>query len=342
MLSENAFSPYIRILGKGKTGSRSLNFEEAKDAMHLILDDKVEHVQIGAFLMLLRVKEESSEELAGFVSACREHINQSNRKSRNTTNKISYVDLDWSSYAGKRRQPHWFILAALLLSENGYRIFMHGAKGHTEGRVYTEEICQSLGLPICNNFEDVDNALEGSHFAFMPISRLCPKLHELINLRPLFGLRSPVHTLCRLLNPMTSDASLQSVFHPAYADTHHLAASLLNETNAIVFKGEAGEVEYRPQARIKLKAIIAQKEKEILIEKKMSAPTNMPPTPEILMNFWKNEDVENTNNDYKEYAKAAILGTAAIGLMVIKSSVNYQEALAQVTLYWNDRDKQKF
>ncbi len=72
--AEHPFAPYVRILGKGRTGSRSLTFAEARDAFRMILDGEALDVQIGAFLMLLRVKEESPEELAGFVSAVREWI----------------------------------------------------------------------------------------------------------------------------------------------------------------------------------------------------------------------------------------------------------------------------
>jgi anthranilate phosphoribosyltransferase len=59
---EHAFAPYVRILGKGKSGSRSLSLDEARHAFSLILRSEVEPLQLGAFLMLLRVKEETAEE----------------------------------------------------------------------------------------------------------------------------------------------------------------------------------------------------------------------------------------------------------------------------------------
>ncbi len=67
--TEHPFAPYVRILGKGKQGSRALSAEEAEDAMGMILDGQVRPEQLGAFLMLLRVKEETPDELAGFVRA---------------------------------------------------------------------------------------------------------------------------------------------------------------------------------------------------------------------------------------------------------------------------------
>lgn len=76
MQEEHPFAPTIRILGKGKNGSRSLTIDEAYDAMTMILEDKVTAEQLGAFLMLLRVKEETPEEVAGFVRAIRDFLNR--------------------------------------------------------------------------------------------------------------------------------------------------------------------------------------------------------------------------------------------------------------------------
>ena len=70
---EHRFAEYIRIIGKGKKGSRPLTQEEAYQAMKMILANEVEPIQLGAFLMLMRVKEETPEELAGFVLAAREN-----------------------------------------------------------------------------------------------------------------------------------------------------------------------------------------------------------------------------------------------------------------------------
>jgi len=67
-------------------------------------------------------------------------------------------------------------------------------------------------------------------------------------MRHLLGLRSPVNTLSRLINPLGATASLQSIFHPAYARLHQEADRLLSQPRAPVFKGDSGEVEIKPQA----------------------------------------------------------------------------------------------
>ena len=91
--AEHPFAQFVRILGKGKRGARNLTREEAREAMGMLLDEKAEDTQLGAFLMLLRHKEESPEELAGFAEAVRERL---------TAPEIS-VDIDWPTYAGKKR-----------------------------------------------------------------------------------------------------------------------------------------------------------------------------------------------------------------------------------------------
>ena len=64
------FARFINILGRGKTLTRSLTVEEAEEAMGMILAGQVLPEQLGAFLMLLRVKK-SPVEIAGFVRAAR-------------------------------------------------------------------------------------------------------------------------------------------------------------------------------------------------------------------------------------------------------------------------------
>src|SRR5271165_4895434 len=99
MREPHPFARFIAILGRGKTLIRSLSIEEAEEAMGMILAGRALPEQLGAFLMLLRVKEESPAEIAGFVRAARAALHP--------PAGAPAVDLDWSSYAGKGRQLPW-------------------------------------------------------------------------------------------------------------------------------------------------------------------------------------------------------------------------------------------
>jgi anthranilate phosphoribosyltransferase len=216
MSEEHPFAPYVRILARGKTKSRPFTGEEAEAAMAMILAGEVRPEQLGAFLMLLRFKEETAEEIAGFVRAARATFN--------LPDPLPKVDLDWSSYAGKRRQLPWFLLSALVLVQNGVRVIMHGTEGHTPGRVYLRDTLEALGLPVSTSFAEAAAAIDRVGFAYLPLEVLSPTLREIINLRPVLGLRSPVHTLSRLLNPFSATHVLQGIFHRGFQDTHQVAA----------------------------------------------------------------------------------------------------------------------
>lgn len=326
--NEHPFAPFVRILGKGRTGSRSLTIEEARQAMGMILRGEAMAEQIGAFLMLLRVKEESSEELAGFVQAARDVIA--------APGGIG-VDLDWSSYAGKRRQLPWFLLAIFALVDAGYRVFLHGSSGHTTGRLYTEAALQWLGVPACANWGEVHERIAADRFAFMPLTALCPPLQQLIDLRNILGLRSPVHSLVRLLNPLDAPCSIQSIFHPPYAPRHQQAAALLGYSNTAVFKGEGGEVERRPEATctvFRVTAGVASEEH----------------WPRLVEGRQEHEDVQRLDHlravwrgDARdEYGELALRGTLAIALRLLGRGDNPDSAMQVADAVWLQRNKERF
>jgi len=235
--AEHPFAHFVRILGKGKRGARDLTREEAYEAMGLLLDDKVEDTQLGAFLMLLRHKEESAEEMAGFAEAVRERLQ---------VPRIA-VDLDWPSYAGKKRHLPWYLLAVKALAASGVRILLHGGGAHTAGRMYSEQLIALLDIPLCRDWDSVAKALDQQHLAFIPLGDWAPQLQRMIDLRNILGLRSPIHSLTRILNPLQARCGLQSIFHPGYQVTHRAASQLLAD-NTIVIKGEGGEIEINPDA----------------------------------------------------------------------------------------------
>ena len=127
----------------------------------MVLRGDAEPLQIGAFLMLLRVKEETAEELAGFVEACRENML--------AAPEGLVADLDWSCYAGKKHQHPWFILSMVLLADAGYRIFVHGSQGHTPDRLYAEEAMRQLHLPVAFNWSDVAEQRDSEHLSYLPL-----------------------------------------------------------------------------------------------------------------------------------------------------------------------------
>ena len=320
--TEHPFAQYVRILGKGKSGSRSLTFEEAHTAFGMILRGEVLEAQLGAFLMLLRVKEESSEELAAFVTATRDWLNAPHIA----------VDLDWSSYAGKRKHYPWFLLAALVLAENGVRVFMHGASGYTINRLYTEEVLPVLGHALCETWQEVENTLNRVNFAYLSLDAYCPPLGNIIQLRNVLGLRSPVHTLSRLINPLNAHCSLQAIFHPAYRESHQFAAQQLGYQNSMVIKGEGGEFERNPDGRCLVKGIkngeLYDLEWPMMFEERHAAEEAF--ELDDFLAVWRGEK-------HHQYGEAAVIGTLALALMGLQRADTPEAAFDLATTWWQQR-----
>ncbi|MEZ5573129.1 MAG: glycosyl transferase family protein [Halioglobus sp.] len=325
---EHPFARYIRILGKGKTGSRSLTQEEAKEAFSMILHGESEDLQIGAFLMLLRVKEETPEELAGFVQACRENMLQ--------PPSGLYCDLDWSAYAGKKHHHPWFILSAVLLADAGYRILIHGAAGHTQGRLYMEDGMCQLGLSVASNWTDVSLQLNQSNLSYFSLQHFCPTLESLMQLRALLGLRSPVNTLSRLINPLHANVSLQSVFHPSYARLHQEADAILDQPRALVFKGESGEIEIKPQADTRISLLENGKIHELVLPRTIPNRVESVGTPGIepLRDLWKGNAIDS-------YGLHATLATTATGLLALTPGLDIPSAQHQARELWENRNSSR-
>lgn len=324
--SEHPFAPFVRILGKGKSGSRSLSRGEAASAFGMILRGEVEPLQLGAFLMLLRVKEETGEELAGFVDACRSAMVQPAAGLN--------VDLDWSSYAGKKHHHPWYLLSLLLLANAGYRVLVHGCDGHTPGRLYTEDAMNQLGLPVAQDWDQAAAQLDRANLSYLPLRAFCQPLHELVQLRPLLGLRSPVNTLTRMLNPLAAPASIQSIFHPTYGSLHQDADRLLSQPASLVFKGDSGEVEIKPHADTRLQLLHLGQTEEIVLPRSISgrvADVEQPGV-EALRQLWRGD------ND-GTYGRDAVLATTAVALLCMAAGPDIEQCLRQARGLWDARDR---
>ncbi len=322
------FAKYVAILGRGKTKQRHLTIDEAKDSMAMILRGETEPEQIGAYLMLLRLKEESPGEIAGFTLGTRLVLGR--------PSSIPQVDLDWSSYAGKRRQLPWFLLSAILLAQNGVRVMMHGSGEHTPGRIYTDTALGFLGFPVAASLNEAAAQIENTGFAYIGLKDMCPPLQKLMELKPILGLRSPVHSFARMINPFDAPVMMQGIFHRGFMDIHAGAGLLLDQPVTVVFRGEGGEVERRPN-KPTMAGTASNGEfteeiwPQLLPDGHAAADTEMDLG--LMISVWS-EDVQN------DYATASVIGTLAIALRSLgkADSVDSAQALAQEM--WDTRDKQ--
>jgi anthranilate phosphoribosyltransferase len=326
MTEEHPFSRFVRTIARGPKLSRPLTEDEMAEAAHMILSGEVRELQLGAFLAVLRVRTEDPGEAAGFVRVVKE---EEIKKPEGAPE----VDLDWQSYAGKKRQLPWFLLSALLLAQNGIKVFMHGTEGHTPGRIYTREALEALGLEVAQSIDDAARHLGQRNFAYLPLANLVPRLDEILNLKPILGVRSPINTFVRMLNPFDAPYSLQSVFHPNYGEIHRQASRLLGQPYMAVFKGEGGETERRPAKPVVVENLLDGE--SIDEEWPAMLPGKIIKTDEDmdlgrLLKLWRGEDDDAA-------ATAGVIGTAAIALRLMGRTDGIEDAEAQAQSLWENR-----
>jgi len=298
--------------------------EQARDAMRMIYRHAVEPEQLGAFLMLMRVKEESASEVAGFVEALRDSLPPPEIPGP--------VAIDWPAYAGKRRQLPWFLLAALLLGRNGRPVLMHGLTRDDE-RLYVPAALAALDIEVSTSLPGALQQVQQQGFAYVAIQTLSRLSWELLEMRPLLGLRSPLHTVVRMLNPAGAPLMLQGVFHPNYAPVHQQAAGLLGQAAVLAIKGEGGEVERVPERSCTLFGLrdsgYWQEEWPALLPPDRYVPANFPD----LQHFravWEGRAAD-------PYGELAVTGTLALVIRALGMETSRDAAHDLAAEWWEQR-----
>jgi anthranilate phosphoribosyltransferase len=305
-----AFAKFVATLGRGPGRSRALTREEAREAFGMVLRREADPYQIGAFLMLLRFRGEDADEISGMVEAARDAINWQGPR----------VDLDWPSYgAGRTRGAPWFLLSALALARAGTTVLMHGSNEY------------SAGIPVATGLAALGP--EPDRFTYLPLASLSPAMDDLLRMRRLFGLRSPVNTVARLLNPGNAAAGVDGVFHPPYLAVHLGAAELLARQRLFVLKGGGGEAE-----RVPLKATTGWlwDKSHGRLEIALPAWQGLPPltpaadSPELLASVWRGEVAPPT-------VVATVIATIGLGVLALGWATSAEAADRDAERIWRDR-----
>ena len=219
---------YIKEIGRGKDGARSLAREQAADLIGQVLDAKVTDLEVGAFCLAMRIKGETPEEMAGFLDAVHARLNALPQLGQQPTVVIP-------CYNGARKLPALAPLLALLLCQQGVRVCVHGTPTENS-RTTSFEVLEALGYKTLTT---VDQAQAGLNL--VPTEVLSPALKKLLDVRRVVNLRNPAHSLVKLMNPCQGSALIVSSYtHPEYALS--MAQTFkLTQASAFLLRGTEGE-----------------------------------------------------------------------------------------------------
>jgi anthranilate phosphoribosyltransferase len=250
-----AIAHYIKEIGRGKEGTRSLDRAQAADLLGQVLDGTVSDLEIGAFCIAMRIKGESAQEMAGFLDAVHARL---------TRLAFDQPVIVIPSYNGARKLPGLTTLLACLLAREGARraahnagdgfvVLMHGCTTEA-ARVPTQAVYEAVHAQIykgnkasppahINKYatESIAKSMPGMP-VWISTEQLFPALQRLLDVRRMVGLRNPAHSLVKLMNPTNRKDALiiSSYTHPEYLGSMTDTLQLTYQ-NAMLLRGTEGE-----------------------------------------------------------------------------------------------------
>ena len=229
---------YIKAVGAGQKRARDLGRDEAREAMRKLLDE-AEPIQVGAFLLALRMKGEGADELAGFVSLLDE------RCARAVVPEGTIaVDAHGDGHAGV---VSLLPAAACAAAALGVPVWID-----VEARSPFAQHGLDGGLHAIGVFSDTMDPRAAAHgmavrgVAACDLGRACPPLARLVGHRSLLGVRTVAQTLAKLVSPARAHR-LVGAFHAPYVEPLARALGLILEgKRGLVTQALGGLPEARP------------------------------------------------------------------------------------------------
>lgn len=230
---------YLKQIGRGNAGARSLSRADAQTLFGAMLDGAVGELEMGGILIAFRMKGETLDEIAGALAALQERLAPVPIDPRRPVISIP-------SYNGARRTANLTVLLAGLLADAGVQVIIHGVR-RDPNRVTTCEVIQAMGHVPAASVADAGASLELGNPAFVPIDVLSPAFARLLALRGRLGVRHIGHTLAKLLAPVDwgrygADhcVRLMSFTHPEFNKLQHALMEDLG-ARALIMRGSEGE-----------------------------------------------------------------------------------------------------
>jgi anthranilate phosphoribosyltransferase len=210
---------------------RSLSRADAAAVLAEIMTGSASEVQIAAFLIALRTKGETVEELAGLAETMRNFA---------TPVRVSRNDLlDTAGTGGGRRTFNVSTTAALIAAAAGCVVAKHGNRSAT-GLSGSADVLEALGARIDLDPRAVASCVEEVGFGFM----FAPTHHKatryVVPVRRALAVRTIFNFLGPLTNPAGASRQVIGVSDPDYLETMAGALALLGTRHALLFSSEDG------------------------------------------------------------------------------------------------------
>jgi anthranilate phosphoribosyltransferase len=215
-----------------------LSREEARRVMNTIMTGEATPAQIGGFLVALRLKGETADEIAGCADAMREHVLRIHPR------RDDLVDTAGTGGDGANT---WNIstAAALVAAAAGAGVAKHGNRA-VSSATGAADVLEALGFDLAMPPERIEQSIDELGFGFLFAQAHHPAMKHAAPVRRELAARTVFNVLGPLTNPAGARAQVVGVYDPGIARTIAEALVRLDARRAYVVHGAAGIDELSP------------------------------------------------------------------------------------------------
>jgi anthranilate phosphoribosyltransferase len=212
----------------------SLSADEAEQAMQIIMSGQAGDAQIGGYLVALRMKGETVEEITGSARAMRAH-----------SSRVPYVLnggslLDTAGTGGDGAHTlNISTAAAFVIAGAGRKVAKHGNRA-ASSRCGSADVLNALGVNLDLTPEQVADSIDQVGIGFIFAPRFHPAMKYAIGPRRELGQRTIFNVLGPLTNPAGATHQLIGVYDPALTQPMAEVLGSLGGQAAFVVHGHGG------------------------------------------------------------------------------------------------------
>jgi anthranilate phosphoribosyltransferase len=216
----------------------SLERPEAREVMGAIMRGEATPAQIGAFLVALRAKGETADEIAGCAEAMREHVVAVRPR------REDLVDTAGTGGDGAHTL-NISTAAALVAAAAGAGVAKHGNRA-VSSACGSADVLEALGFRLELPPEQIARSIDELGFGFMFAPAHHPAMRHAAPVRRELATRTVFNVLGPLTNPAGARAQVIGVFSPELVRTIADVVAQLGARRAFVVHGYAGIDELSP------------------------------------------------------------------------------------------------